>query len=187
MKARVQIGSLRSPLHQRGVVLVVCLVFLAILTLLAVSGMDSSVTEERMASNMQDYNQAFQASEVAMVAAETWLGVQIELPTKNGAGTADVWSVNSPDPDSDAIGWWLERDSAWWTTNADATAGVDQVSAQPRYIVEELYTSTEGQSLAMGTGEISQTRVMHRVTTRGVGTSGDSEVLLQSTYIRTYD
>jgi Tfp pilus assembly protein PilX len=37
------------------------------------------------------------------------------------------------------------------------------------------------------TGELSQTRVLHRVTARGVGSSGNSEVLIQSTYIRTYD
>lgn len=176
-----------APSAQRGVVLIVCLVFLALLTLMGVSGMDSSVTEERMASNMQDYNQAFEAAEVAIEAGEAWLSARINLPTTNSAGTADVWTANGPDPDADAISWWLERDAAWWAANADAAAGVGEVSAQPRYVVEEIFSSTDGQSLAIGTGELSQTRVLHRVTARGVGSSGNSEVLIQSTYIRTYD
>lgn len=176
-----------APGKQRGVVLIVCLVFLALLTLMGMSGMDNSVTEERMASNMQDYNQAFEAAEVAVEQGEAWLSARIGLPTSNAAGTADVWSVNGPDPDTDGMGWWLERDATWWAANANAVSGVGAVSAQPRYVIEEIFTSTDGQSLAMGTGELSQTRVLHRVTARGVGSSGSSEVLLQSTYIRTYD
>ncbi|HEY0961774.1 MAG TPA: PilX N-terminal domain-containing pilus assembly protein [Pseudomonadales bacterium] len=173
--------------NQRGAILIVCLVFLTVLTLLAVSGMDSSVTEERMAGNMQDYNQAFEAAEVAIEQGELWLGAQIDLPTSSAAGTADVWSADGPDADADGIGWWLERDAAWWTANGEAVAGVGEVSAQPTYVIEEIFTSTDGQSLAIGTGELSQTRVLHRVTARGTGGSGNSEVMLQSTYIRTYD
>jgi type IV pilus assembly protein PilX len=136
------------PATQRGVVLIVALVFLALLTLMGLSGMDTSVTEERMASNMQDYNQAFEAAEVAIETGEAWLSSQIDLPTKNSAGTAEVWTTNGPDPDADAVGWWLERDAAWWAANADAAAGVGEVAAQPRYVVEEIFSSTDGQSLA---------------------------------------
>ncbi|MGV3592521.1 MAG: pilus assembly PilX family protein [Gammaproteobacteria bacterium] len=173
--------------NQRGTILIVCLVFLTILTLMAVSGMDSSVTEERMAGNMQDYNQAFEAAEVAIEQGELWLSTQLNLPTSDAAGTADVWTSNGPDPDTDGIGWWLERGAAWWTANGNAVSGVGEVSAQPTYVIEEIFTSTDGQSLAIGTGELSQTRVLHRVTARATGSSGNSEVMLQSTYIRTYD
>jgi type IV pilus assembly protein PilX len=180
--------SLRAlPGRQRGVVLIVCLVFLALLTLMGVSGMDNSVTEERMASNMQDYNQAFEAAEVAIERGEAWLGTQINLPVSSAAGTADVWSADGPDATANGIGWWLERNAAWWSTNAMPVTGVGQVAAQPRYVIEEVFTSTDGQSLAIGTGELSQTRVLHRVTARAVGSTGNSEVMLQSTYIRTYD
>jgi type IV pilus assembly protein PilX len=189
MQARKQLVHTRPGRvsRQRGVVLVVCLIFLAVLTLLAMAGMDGSVTEERMASNMQDYNQAFEAAEVAMDTAEDWLNVQLELPTKNGSGTAEVWTNNGPDPDSDSVNWWLERDSAWWTSNGDAVTGVNQVSAQPLYVIEEIFTSVEGQALGMGTGELPLSRVVHRITSRGTGSTANSEVILQSTYIRTYD
>lgn len=175
------------PHRQHGVVLIVCLVFLALLTLMAVSGMDNSVTEERMASNMQDYNQAFEAAEAALEQGEAWLGAQIRLPSSNAAGTADVWTANGPDATNNGIGWWLERDAEWWTENGIAASGVGEVAAPPRFVIEEIFTSTDGQSLAIGTGELTQTRVLHRVTARAVGSSGNSEVMLQSTYIRTYD
>ena len=60
-----------------------------------------------------------------MDTAEDWLNLQLELPSKNGAGTAEVWTNNGPDPDTDSVNWWLERDAAWWTTNGDAASGVD--------------------------------------------------------------
>lgn len=171
----------------RGAVLILCLVFLTVLTLMAMSGMDTSVTEERMAGNMQDYNQAFEAAEVAMESAEAWLGAQLDLPTANSAGTADVWSQNGPDPDSDAVSWWAERDAPWWTANAESSAGLQQVAQQPQYVIEEYFVSSDGQNLVQGTGELPATRVLHRITARGVGGSGTSEVMLQSTYIRPYD
>jgi type IV pilus assembly protein PilX len=175
------------PHKQHGAVLILCLVFLTVLTLMAMSGMDTSVTEERMAGNMQDYNQAFEAAEVAMETAEGWLADQLDLPTANSAGTADVWTVNGPDPDTDTVFWWAERDSTWWGTNAEISSGLQQVAQQPQYVIEEYFVSTDGQNLAQGTGELPTTRVLHRITARGVGSSGNSEVMLQSTYIRPYD
>ena len=145
------------------------------------------VTEERMAGNMQDYNQAFEAAEVAMEDAEAWLAAQVDLPTASTSGAADVWTEDGPDPDSDAVSWWDERDADWWEDNAESSDGLDQVSAQPQFVIEEYFVSTTGQSLNFGTNEQVQTRVLHRVTARGTGGSGDSEVMLQSTYIRPYD
>ena len=185
MRLRRHITS--RPSAQRGAILIMCLIFLTILTLMAVTGMDTSVTEERMAGNMQDYNQAFEAAEVALEDAENWLGDQVELPSANAAGTAEVWTEDGPDPDTDAVSWWDERDASWWDDNAESSAGLDQVATQPQYVIEEYFVSTAGQSLGIGTGEVPQTRVLHRVTARGVGGSGTSEVMLQSTYIRPYD
>jgi len=172
---------------QRGAILVMVLIFLTVLTLMAVTGMDTSVTEERMASNMQDYNQAFEAAEVAMEEAEAWLGAQLDMPTANNAGTAEVWTEDGPDPDTDSVSWWAERDAAWWNANAESASGLQQVAQQPQYVIEEYFVSTDGQAQNQGNGDPPPTRVLHRITARGVGSSGDAEVLLQSTYIRPYD
>lgn len=177
----------RGKRGQQGVVLAFCLIFLLVLTLLAVTGMETAVIEERMAGNMQDSNQAFQAAEAAMEQAEAWLAGQATLPATSSNGATVVWTVDGPDPDSDSDEWWLERDASWWTTNADSIAGLQEVATQPQYVIEEYFTSTDGQSLAIGTGEFSNTRVVHRITVRGTGNSDNSQVLLQSSYIRPYD
>src|SRR6187549_1430629 len=116
-KPRIHIARREA---QRGAILIMCLIFLTILTLMAVTSMDTSVTEERMASNMQDYNQAFEAAEVAMEEAEAWLGSQLDMPTANNAGTAEVWTEDGPDPDTDSVPWWAERDATWWNANAES-------------------------------------------------------------------
>ena len=175
------------PQQQRGVVLLFCLIFLTVLTLMAVTGMETTVVEERMAGNMQDFNQAFQAAEIAMDDAEAWLANQIDLPITSNDGSTVVWNPDAPDPDGDNTYWWWERSTAWWGTNALKSANVQGVDAQPEYIIEEFFTTTEGQSLTIGTGELENSRVLHRVTARGVGNSENSQVLLQSTYIRPYD
>lgn len=172
---------------QRGAVLVFCLIFLTVLTLLAVTGMETAVVEERMAGNMQDHNQAFQAAEAAMEEAEAWLANQTVLPGTSGNGATTVWTLDAPNPDADSVEWWWERDAAWWTANADSIAGLDAVNTQPQYVIEEYFTSSQGQSLSIGTGELSNARVLHRITTRGTGGSDTSQVMLQSTYIRPYD
>jgi type IV pilus assembly protein PilX len=172
---------------QQGAVLAFCLIFLLVLTLMAVTGMDTAVVEERMASNMQDHSQAFQAAEAAMEQAEGWLASQTTLPVTSSNGSTTTWVLDGPDPDADSNAWWWERDASWWGTNADAIAGLEEVATQPQYVIEEYFTSTSGQTLTTGTGETSSTRVVHRITVRGTGNSDNSQVLLQSTYIRPYD
>lgn len=53
---------------QRGAVLIVSLVILLVLTLIGVAGMNSSVMQERMASNAQNSNRAFQGAESSATA-----------------------------------------------------------------------------------------------------------------------
>ena len=63
---------LRHPatLRQRGAVLVVTLIFLMVITILAITSLQVSTVEERMAGNLKDWNIAMQAAEAAMRDAE---------------------------------------------------------------------------------------------------------------------
>ena len=56
---------------QQGAILAMCLIFLVVLTVIAVGSMETTILEERMAGNMQDYNVAFQAAERALEVGET--------------------------------------------------------------------------------------------------------------------
>ena len=57
---------MRNPKTESGAVLVVAMIFLIIMTLLAVTGMSTTSMEERMASNSQETMKAFQAAETGL-------------------------------------------------------------------------------------------------------------------------
>lgn len=58
----------------QGFILVTSLVFLVVLTLLAVSAINSSTLQERMASNLREKNRALQAANAGLSEAERLLG-----------------------------------------------------------------------------------------------------------------
>lgn len=181
------------PPRQKGAILVFCLIFLAVLTMMGVAGMESTILEERMSGNMRDYSMAFQAAESALTDAEDWLEAQVNKPITSADGSTAVWETNAPDSDdTDGTPWWKEstrKAASWWTTNADAVAGFDAegLAAAPRYIIEEFHTTTTGQSIGIGAGETSVPRVFHRVTARGVGATSSAVVYVQSTFVKPYE
>ena len=183
------IGELRLQQFdsQRGVALILSMIFLLVATLISTGVMQSAIVEERMAGNLSNHNAAFQAAEASLRGGEVWLEDRVLLPILSADGTTNVWMLNAPDPDADQDDWWQERDSAWWDANAVQLNGISEVAVQPQYVIEDYYTGFQGQSLGIGTGEISTSRVMHRITARGVGRDSSAEVLLQSTFLRPYD
>ena len=55
--------------HQRGAVLIVGLILLAVLTLLGLTGMSTTSLEEKMAANAQEGTRAFQIAETGLASA----------------------------------------------------------------------------------------------------------------------
>jgi type IV pilus assembly protein PilX len=176
--------------RQRGAILLFCLVFLAVLTMMGVSGMESATLEERMSANMRDHELAFNAAESALQAAEAWLVNQDTLPITATDNSTDVWAEDSMDPDdADGLPWWHHNgiDNTWWTNNGDAISDVAEVAAQPRYLIEQYRTVDTGQSIAIGSGEVTVPRIFHRITARGVGINPNTTSVVQSTFVQTYD
>ncbi len=89
----VQFNRLQPLARQRGAALVVGLILLLVLTILAVSGVMTSMLELRMAGNAQLQERAFQAAEVAV---EDALANPL-LSTSPMAPQALVPVPNSPD------------------------------------------------------------------------------------------
>lgn len=58
---------------QRGSVLIVSLGILAVLTLIGLSGANTTTLEERMAGNFRDQRVAFESAEAVLVDAERWV------------------------------------------------------------------------------------------------------------------
>jgi type IV pilus assembly protein PilX len=190
MKKLTQGHSLHSAGRQQGAVLVFCLIFLAVLTMMGVSGMESTTLEERMSGNMRDHELAFNAAESALQAAEAWLVLQDVLPVTSVDGSTTVWAENAADPDAgDGLYWWdnANRDQTWWNSNGDALTDVAQVANQPVYVIEQYRTVDTGQSIAIGSGETTVPRIFHRITARGVGVNTTTRSTVQSTFVQTYD
>lgn len=183
--------SFSLPRKERGAVLIFCLVFLLVLTMMGVSSMESAVLEERMATNMQDFNAAFQAAESSLQTAENWLGGELFWPATSADGSTTVWIRDAIDPAADdSVQWWQDttRDTgSWWNANGIEVATVDGVDTAPRYIIEELSNITTGQSIGIGSGLQNRVRVFHRITARGTGVRDSALVKLQSTYVKTYE
>lgn len=66
-------GVQSSPSAQQGVVLIVCLVLLALVTILGLSTMSGSGLELKMSSGFRDRAVAFEVAEETLRVAETWL------------------------------------------------------------------------------------------------------------------
>ena len=135
-----------------------------------------------MARNSHDSVLAFQAAEVALKDAETFLlGVADPTVTFPAAGTAGL-TISAPYATGeywDAAGLWSGGTSVVAPT---AIAGVDEA---PRYIIEWVATVDLNKNPHLVSS--SYTAVMEnvdifRITARGVGGSANARVILQSTF-----
>jgi type IV pilus assembly protein PilX len=164
---------------QSGVVLIVSLVMLLLLTLIGTSGMQTTIMEEKMASNMRDNNLAFQAAESALRAAEVTLVpvAPAVMPTFTDDGTGGFYSETTAVDLSDA-----ELNTAsFWTSNPVATSTVTDLGyhvATPIYIIEKLSATCYKASCP----DPSDLSTPYRITVRATGGTSNSVVLLQSVF-----
>lgn len=171
----------KSKAHkkQTGAVLFVSLIILLIMTLLGISGMQTTVLEEKMAGNFKDKNMSFQAGESALREAEEYLNATSILPPFTGG------TVGHYQPTASGAARWDDTVTDWTDTTNDvlAYAGtLTNIAASPAYIIEELPAIPEaGGSLEAGVAVEAR---YYRITTRAVGGTDTAVVMLQSTYKR---
>lgn len=152
-----------SRANQRGVTLIVALIFLAILMLLGVTVAQTSSMEERMAGNTRDRDLAFQAAEAALKDAEADLLSGLHSNAFDGS-TAGLIAHNPATTNTST--YWTAY--SWDTASQVASTALPHVAAQPRYVIEKL-------------PDVATTK-RFRITVRGVGTSTDTAVILQAGY-----
>jgi type IV pilus assembly protein PilX len=165
--------------RQKGAALIITLLILLVMTLIGISGMQTTVLEEKMAGNFKDRNMSLQAAESALRSAEDYLNTTAILPTFDGSthGLYQPSTVEVPRWDDSVINW---SDT---TNDVIAYAGaLSNISAAPAYIIEEMQPVSEaGSSLEVG---VAMENRYYRVTTRAVGGTNTAVVMLQSTYKR---
>lgn len=172
---------------QKGVVLVIGMLFLIILTLIGLTGMRMTTFEEKMAGNLKDKNTAFQAAETALMAAESNI--------ENNIITTGIFDTDGTDgfyDDSNEEIWnlidWQGTDSG--NDNEaiiySAFNSTYKVNTSPKYVIEHYAAfSDEADNLNLdnyGSGTGAGDTEMFRITARGTGLNDNTTVLLQSTF-----
>ncbi|MEM9102422.1 MAG: pilus assembly protein [Pseudomonadota bacterium] len=186
----------RCVVFQRsyGFVLISSLIILVVLSLLALSSAETTLFEERMASNLKNRNIALQSAESALIDAENYLNGLIEIPMPTTLNSPDqpraIWHTEQIDSDvSNTSSWWFDNNLDWWQKNAKPLEASALQSAQtPQYIIE-----TKGSTFLPGTSLLdpNQQVFYYRITSRAEGdyedTPNKSHVILQSTYARRFE
>ncbi|TAN53114.1 MAG: pilus assembly protein PilX [Methylococcaceae bacterium] len=167
---------------QRGAALIASLVFLLIMTLIGVTGLQVSSMEEKMTGNMRDRDLAFQAAESALRAGETFM-TAATLPAFDG--TSGHYATSAAQPAFwDSIDW---SDPAQTTTYSGGA--LSNVYAAPAYIIEQLPATADAAagssgSLEAGIPPAGGNVSWYRITARGMGGTAQAVVVLQSIYRR---
>jgi Tfp pilus assembly protein PilX len=169
-----------------GMALLLCLLFLAALTLLGLAAASETVMQDRLAGNLQETGQARQSALAGQHWAEEWLLGYPEvapLPCNQPcAGLVIHASGTLPaKPETE--------NPAWWSANG-MEAGLDPVSgerlatlsiasaAPPVWIIEALHEET----LASDAG--NETQAWYRILARGSGHAGKGVAVVESIITR---
>lgn len=183
-----------DPSHaQRGMALVIGLVFIALLTMLGLTAMSVSTLEERMSGNTRDRTLAFNAAEASLRDCQAVLDAAAlddaapgYAPLPDFDGVAGFSNPTTPGmyqvaalgaaPVHEVVNW---ANNAEVRINATTPAGSSQA---PRCVIEELppLPGGGGGSLKAGTPLAPNS---YRVTALGFGRNDATEVLLQMTYL----
>ena len=174
-----------SQQRERGMILVIALLFMTILTIIGITAPNTGVLDEKMARNSRDYNIAFQAAEAALRDARTdLLGLGTRNPVIIGSvgfvtactaglciravsGQPEVWDI--------AVNWTDNTRSVRYATYTTAqqfptTPTPGGVSQPPRYLIEWLSTSGS--------------QNFYRITARAWGASANTVVTLQEEVVK---
>ncbi len=144
------------PGRQRGISLVMALIFLTVMILMGTSATVNTNLQERMAGNTRNRDLAFEAAEAALRAAGSTL-----LNSATRAAVPAYYPANAND-----AAYWAAYD--WTNSGSYPSQTISQVHSQPKYVVEKMPT--------VGTTEY------YRVTARGVGGDSNAVVILQALY-----
>lgn len=161
--------------RQTGMALITGLIFMVVLTLLALAAMRTTTLEERMSGNARDRDLAFQSAEAALRAGEQVV---------SGA-TLPAFALGTPLTPRIAAGtlttYW-QNTHPWATQSVAISWQPAGTSAAPQYVVEDM-GATACPGGGIGIGPVPDCGV-YRVTARGAGSSANTVVILQAVYQR---
>ena len=155
--------SLQQRQAQRGMVLLVSLVFLLLLTLIGLSSMQSANLQEKMAGSVSLRNQSFQAAEAALRVGES--AVQLE---SYSLAVCSGTSQCLPPAESSSVS----------SAGFNSTSGVTWIAAgNGFYGVQNIGTTLTAVNVPSNTSA-----TLYRVT--AVGIAGNSRSVVESVYAK---
>lgn len=182
MRANSNFKSINRSLgQQRGMTLIVGLIMVLLMTLVGMAAIRGSSMQELMAGNMRDRNLAFQAAEAGLRRGENQL-TNATLPAFDGTTVGLYEAMDG----SSSTGFWDTY--SWDSASATTSMGLEYVKTQPRYVIEEVTSSStlsaDGGAIDFSSTLKTEDTVFYRVTSRGEGGTDGAVVILQSTYKR---
>lgn len=171
---------LSRPQQQHGMVLVLALIILMAMTIISVSSMTTSSLEERMAGNLKDREVAFQAAEAALRYGEKLVDNGISTGAFNLTCDSGYCQHDLQDAKSYPVYWQDSGLDVWNDSNKHITFAVTGTAEDAKIIIE--YMGVQIQNLS---DEAQPTDPpIYRITALGYGTTANSRVMLQSSYLR---
>ncbi len=199
----------RSIRRQRGAVLVLALIFLLLLTILAMSASGRSLLQERMAGGLRSAQQAEMSAQTALRGAEwkLWTSTSnVGARLNCGSGIFTECYVHDPaSPIANVVNFRTRQ--GWQTAGATTYKGhgsrVDytafaaagqsgNLANNPLYIIEDLGVELppgvsgglheSGASGSAGSGSGSTSRHIYRITARAAGANENTVRVLESTF-----
>jgi type IV pilus assembly protein PilX len=165
---------------QRGVALVISLIILVSLTMLGLTSIQRTTTDLAMAGNQRETGLMFQAAEVGLSSAETFV---VNSPTNADFNNAGLGLITVPDNNPAYNGPDYYRPN-WGTSSQQASTALDAWE-QPRYMIEYLGDRTQNPLAGVnigsyGTQQSGDIVSIYRSTARGVGLTVNSFRYVQS-------
>ncbi len=192
-----------SVSSQRGAVMIIALIFLLLLTLLAVSASGNSLLQQRMSGGLRNAQQAQMSAETALRGAEWKLWSGSNGATKRlHCGTTvpgECYTFDASTPISAVVK--FRTQAGWVTEGATAYTGISSdvdytalangsLAKNPLYIIEdmgpELPPGTIGSLHESGStgshGNAGIGRHIYRITARASGGNGNTVRVLETTF-----
>jgi type IV pilus assembly protein PilX len=200
---------------QRGAILIIALMFLVVLTMLALTTMSGITLEERMAGQCRDLNVAFQAAEAGLRDAERdiwgagatgYTARTLVISGRTGFGDGSDTANGTCSTDASTAGRGLCFANGAGANppfpTADLTASstiavnygrftnatnLQFVSAQPRYIIEALWLNILPPPSTTSLGQAAAGTTFYRIVSRGYGANTRTAVTLQEMYLKPWN
>lgn len=188
--------------HEHGFVLVTSLIFLVVITLLAVSAISSSTLQEHMASNARDKSRALQAADAALRQGEMLLR-QPRFDTYQPAGASYAVTVNgnSTNATTTQVTIWRQDamfasnpanpslaflDPALWKKNTAQTYTPDPKLPAVQFFIEDMNENFQPRDLNPDTTARADGGAIYRITARAKGQNPAAVAVTQSLYEKRY-